>query len=308
MTLYQGKPVDGVKTGIYAYIDCLNHPINVNPMSLSSRLSNGWTIAMSSLEVLKKNKQLILFPILSAVSMTLILGSFVVVFFMTGGTGWLDQMDQNGKATGIALLFLFYLVNYFIVVFFNMALIHCTKRYLEGAEVSIKEGIQFSTSRLGAIFSWAVVAATVGTILRVVQDNLGSIGKIIVALIGMVWSIITFFVVPVIAYENVGPFEAIGRSKDLIRQKWGESLGAGFSFGLVYLVGLVCVLIVAAIGYFIHPVVAVILGLLTALLLSAVMSAARTIFVSAIYHNVTGDIESHVDQQLIDNLFVSKKR
>ena len=277
-------------------------------MSLFSRLGNGWTIAMSSLEVLRNNKSLILLPILSGISMTLILGSFVLVLFLSGGADVFEQFfDRYGQAPAIALLFLFYLVNYFIVVFFNMALIHCTKRYLEGGEVNIQEGIQFSMSKLGAILSWAVVAATVGTILKVVQDNLGSIGKIIIALIGMAWSIFTFFVVPVIAYENVGPFQAIARSKDIVRQKWGEGLGAGFSFGLVYLLGMVCILVVFAIGFFIHPLVGVGLGVLAFLLFSAMMSAARTIFISAIYHNVTGDIQSHVDQQLVDSLFVSKR-
>ncbi|TDW99266.1 DUF6159 family protein [Dinghuibacter silviterrae] len=277
-------------------------------MSLSSRLSNGWTIAMSSLDLLKKNKQLIVLPILSGVSMTLILGSFVLVLFLSGGTDLLEQsFDRYGQAPAIACLFLFYLVNYFIVIFFNMALIHCTKRYLEGGEVSIQEGIQFSVSRLGAIFSWAAVAATVGTVLKVLQDNLGSIGKIVVGLLGMAWSILTFFVVPVIAYENVGPFQAIARSKEIVHQKWGEGLGAGFSFGLVYLLGIVCILAIFAIGFFIHPVVGVILAVLAFLLFSAIISAARTIFVSAIYHNVTGDIQSHIDQQLVDSLFVSKR-
>jgi hypothetical protein len=277
-------------------------------MSLSSRLGNGWTIAMSSFEVLKKNKQLIVLPILSGISMTLILGSFVLVFFLSGETDFLEQLPNHyGQAPAIALLFGFYLVNYFIIIFFNIALIHCTKRYLEGGEVNINEGLLFSVSRLGAIFSWAIVAATVGTILKVVQDNLGSIGKILISLIGVAWSILTFFVLPVIAYENVTPFQAIARSKDIVRQKWGEGLGAGFSFGLVYLLGMVCILAIFALGYLIHPVVGIVLAVLGVLLFSAIISAARSIFVSAIYHNVTGDIQSHVDQKLVDSLFVSKR-
>lgn len=278
-------------------------------MSLSSRLSNGWNIALSSLKVLKEHKKLVIFPILSGLSMTLLLGSFIAVLVVSGGADFMENFfDRYGQTFAIGLIFLFYLVNYFIVVFFNMALIHCTKMYLEGEEVEIRAGIQFSISRLGAILSWAAVAATVGTILKVAQERAGSIGRILIGLLGMAWSILTFFVVPVIAYENVGPFKAIARSKDLIKQKWGEGLGAGFSFFLVNLAGFACVVLIFALGFLINPIIGFILALLAFLLLSAVVSAARTIFVAAIYHNVTGDIQSHVDQQLVDSLFVEKKR
>lgn len=277
-------------------------------MSLSSRLSNGWTIAMSSFKVLRANKQLIIFPILSSISMVLILASFAVALF--GVSGWnADNLPEFGRGGAYLFIFLFYLVNYFVVVFFNMALIHCAKLYFEGQDVSVSAGISFSLSRIGAIFSWAVVAATVGAVLKIVQENAGTIGKIIVGLIGMAWSILTFFVVPVIAYENVGPFKAIERSGQLIKEKWGEGLGAGFSFFLVQLAGILIVAVPAVlVGILIHPVAGIILGVLGILLLSAIMSAVRTIFVSAIYHGVTGDVQTYMDQQLVDQLFVEKRR
>jgi len=50
-----------------------------------------------------------------------------------------------------------------------MALIHCTRMYFKGEEVSVKAGLQFSLSRIGAIFSWAVFAATVGLILKTIR-------------------------------------------------------------------------------------------------------------------------------------------
>jgi hypothetical protein len=276
-------------------------------MSFTSRLSNGWTIAISSFKVLGANKQLIIFPVLSGISMLLILGSFVLVLF--NASGWdLDSLPHVGRAAGYGILFLFYLVNYFIVVFFNMALIHCTKLYFEGQEVSLKEGIAFSFSRIGAIFSWAVLAAVVGTILKVIQENTGTIGKILIGLIGIVWSVATFFVVPVIAYENVGPIKALERSVQIMKQKWGEGLGAGFSFFLVQLAGLfLFVLPLALIGLLINPLAAILLAVLGVLLLTAVLSAVKMIFISAVYHQINGDIQTHMDQQLVDSLFVVKK-
>ncbi len=90
-------------------------------------------------------------------------------------------------------MFAYYIVNYFIVVFFNMALIHCTSLYFKGEEPSIRKGIGFSVSRIGVIFSWAVLAGSVGALLKIIQKNVGSRGKIITGLIGVVWSVATFF-------------------------------------------------------------------------------------------------------------------
>src|SRR5215207_1479504 len=275
-------------------------------MSFFSRLSNGWTISMNSFKVLKENKQLVLFPILSGISLMLILGSFVTV--LLAAAGWdPDQMPEFEGTSNILLLFLYYLVNYFIVVFFNTALVHCTRLYFRGEEVTIEKGLRFSLSRVGSIFAWAMFAATVGTILRLLEENAGWLGKIIISLLGVVWSIATFFVVPVIAYENVGPLDAFKRSSQLMREKWGESLGAAFSFGLVQLIAVLVVgLSLFLIGSLIHMIAGIVLALLGVLLVSAVISAAQTIFISAVYHNITGDPVRHFDQQMIDNLFVKK--
>jgi len=258
------------------------------------------------LQGFKANKQLVIFPILSGISLLLILGSFVTI--VLASAGWnVDEINDPGQTTSILYLFLYYLVNYFVVVFFNTALTHCTHLYFKGEEVTIEKGIKFSFSRIGVIFSWSMFAATVGTILKLIQENAGWIGKIIIGLIGIVWSVATFFVVPIIAYENVGPIGAFKKSAHMMREKWGESLGAGFSFGLVQMIAFVVVgLTLFLVGAIFHPIIGVILAVLGCLLVAAIISAAQTIFISAVYHNVTGDPVEHFDQQMIDNLFVHK--
>lgn len=277
-------------------------------MSFLDRFTNGWTITLHSFKVLKANKELIIFPILSGISLLFILGSFATV--VLAGAGWDTENiyidDSRGMVTYL-MVFLYYLVNYFIVVFFNTALVHCTRLYFRGEEVTIKKGLQFSLSRIGTIAAWAVFAATVGTILKVLQENLGWIGKIITGLIGIVWSIATFFVVPVLAYENVGPFGAFKRSAQLMRAKWGESLGATFSFGLIQFIASIIIIAGAfMIGSFVHPIAGIVIGVLGILAVATVMSASQTIFISAVYHNMMSDPVKHFDQQLLDGLFVKK--
>jgi len=274
-------------------------------MSFFDRLSNGWQISMNSFKVLKENKQLIIFPILSGLSLLMIIGSFVIVAL--AGAGWdFSNVSKPDSLESYAVIFLFYIINYFIVVYFNTALIHCTTLYFKGEEVTVRKGLDFSFSRIGAIFSWALFAGTVGTILKIIQDSVGSLGKIITGLIGVVWSIATFFVVPVIAYENLGPIGAFKRSMQLMKQKWGESLSAGFSFGLIQFLGIIMIALFAFLGALIHPVVGIVIGVLGISLLLAVISAAQSIFISAVYHNINGDPFKQYNQQFIDNLFTKK--
>jgi len=275
-------------------------------MSFFDRLSNGWTLAMNSFKVLKENKQLIIFPVLSGISLVLIMGSFVLVFL--GVNGWSDEnIEDPGTIGNYLYLFLFYLVNYFIVVFFNMGLIHCTRLYFRGEEVSINAGLRFSLSRIGTIFSWSVFAAIVGTILRIIQEESGIIGKIITGIIGIVWNIATFFVIPVIAYEDLGPIAAFKRSSQLMKQKWGESLGATFSFGLIQFLAMIVLIIpLFFIGNMIHPIGGIALAVMGVFIIATIFSAAQTIFVSAVYHNINDEPVKHFNQQMIDGLFQKK--
>jgi len=286
--------------------DCIYLSTKLLPMDLFTRLSHGWALSLQSFKVLRHNRQLILFPLLSGLSITVVL-----LFFVMGtiaAAGWdPDIIAFQGHFTGYIFAFLFYLINYFVVVFFNAALMYCSGQYFKGEQVSVKAGLHFAAGRIKPIFSWALFAATVGTLLRIIQDNVGFVGKIITAITGIVWSAATFFVVPVIAYEGLGPVDACKRSARLMREKWGESLGAGFSF---FLIQLVLVLVIGGgffvVGLLLHPLAGIILGCLALLLTIAVISATRAIFISAVYYDVIGDPVKHFNEKFADRLFESK--
>lgn len=274
-------------------------------MGFFTKLSNGWELAQNSFAVLRENKQLLLFPILSGTSLLLVMAAFAITVF--GFAGWdFDNIQSIGRVGMYAIAFGFYLINYFVIVFFNMALIHCANLYFNGEEPTISKGIQFSLSRIGTIFSWALVAATVGLVLRIIQQNVGWIGKIITGIIGMVWGVTTFFVVPVLAYENVGPLEAIKRSGSLMKQKWGESLGAGFSMGIVGFVGGIIILLVSFALAAIHPMIGGIFGVLAFIMMSVILSAAQTVFIGAAYQNVMGNPVHHFRDEMFHDLFIQK--
>lgn len=274
-------------------------------MNFFDRMARGWEISKLSFRVLRANSSLVIFPILSGISLLLILGSFLVAVF--AGFGWdTGNLASANRLLGYSLAFVCYLINYFIIVFFNMALVHCTTLYLRGEEVTVSKGLRFSMSRIGVIFSWAVFAATIGLLLKAIQDNFGWAGKIIAGLIGIVWSIATFFTVPVLAYENVSPAQALKRSAKMMQEKWGESIGASFSFGLIQFVAFIAVVLIALAAGYINLYAGIAVGVIGVVLLAAIFSALNTIFVSAVYNNMQGAKDLYFRDDMFDTLFVKK--
>ncbi len=275
-------------------------------MSLASRFSNGWEMGMTSLRILQSNPKLLLFPVFSSLSLLMVCGTFLGGIAIASGldfSGW----TQDASGLQYLLLFGFYLVNYFVIVFFNVGLVYCAKRIFEGHEVTLTEGLNFSYGRIGVILQWAALAATVGVVLKTIQENSGLLGKIIVGLIGMVWSIATYFVVPVIAFEGLSPIAAVKRSGAIIKEKWGESLSANIGFGVFYLVGYLIIIGAGLLLCFtIHPIAGIALGILAALVLHTIVSAAQTVFLAAAYQRVKEEPFGDFSGEVLDGMFVRK--
>ncbi|HYG49945.1 MAG TPA: DUF6159 family protein [Flavobacteriales bacterium] len=276
-------------------------------MGFFDRLSTGWNLSMQCFSVLRKNKQLVVFPLLSTLSLIVVAFSFIAILLVPNG--WdVEQTINRADPMYWVAGFLFYLANYFIIIFFNMALVHCVRIYFQGGNPTIGAGLSFSVSRLGVIFGWASVAATVGLFFKALQEGGGKVGEIVAAILGIVWSVMTFFVVPVIAYENVGPIAAIKRSSSIMKEKWGESAGASFSFFGIQLLGFFClVLPLFFIGSIINIPAGIVLGIIGLFILGSIISAAQTIFIAAIYHKLHNEPAPDFNDQTLDGLFIKKE-
>lgn len=288
-------------------------------MNLFERLRNGWHLGMNSLEVVRDHPRLLIFPVLSGLALMSILISFGVGAAAVYGislnlaeysdwTRWEGFGNEDVSAiVGYLLAFGFYFISYFIVIFFNVALMHAARAVFGGGQVDIGEALRFAAARRSNILTWTALAATVGTVLQIIEDKVGFLGKIVTGLVGMVWSIMTYFVVPVLAYEDVSPVEAVRRSTALIKQKWGESIGAGFSFSLLVIAGIVGV-IIGAIALFVLrlPVLAILFAFVGILLTIVVHAAAKSVFLAAAYEHVHGHTPRYYDDNALNHLFYQK--
>lgn len=279
-------------------------------MSFFDRMRNGWRLGMTSIKIIRENKSLLLFPVLSSAALITVVLTFVGGTYAVFGTDFERMIDEflgTNEIFAYSALFVFYLISYFIIVFFNVALVHCARMIFDGQTPSIKEGLSFSGTRVGTIISWAFLSATVGVILQAIEERLGWIGQIVVGLLGAVWSIATFFVVPILAYEEVGPIEALKRSGNLMKEKWGEAIGANFSFGVFFLLGYLIIIAGTIVLFAIHPILGIVSGVLSALLLHTVVSAAKTVFIAATYNHMMDRPAGRFDEVgVLDSVFIKK--
>ncbi len=253
------------------------------------RIGTGWQLVKTSLRVLRKDKELLLFPLVSGIALLLILAGFVGGMFLTVGFGAAFGGDMTWLFA--VLMVVYYIVAFFVSFFFNAAVVGAATIRLNGGNPTLGDGLRIARENTGRIFLWAVFAATVAMILRAVQQRLGFIGKIIIGLVGVAWSLATYFVVPILIYEKLGPWAAVKRSAHIFKSTWGETLVGGFSMGGIFvLLGLAGIL-VPFLGAAVGGVDGLLIGLLIMvvywIILGLVASAASSILIAALYRYAT---------------------
>lgn len=282
-----------------------------------TRLSRSWNLLKASAGVLRQDKQLVVFPLVSAVAMLVVFASFAVPVV---GLGVLDNMsgggDQRISAAMYVVAFLFYFAHYFVIFFFNTALVGAAMIRLDGGSPTLGDGLRIATSRLGALVGYALIAATVGMILRAIEERVGFIGRIIVGLLGIGWTIATYLVVPVLAANNVGPIDAIKESATLLKKTWGENVigqaGLGLAFGFI-LFGMVilggALVIGAAMTQNVYLVVTVLVITILAIGIAILVQGALSgIYAAALYRYASGgQLTQGFDASAIKLAFAPKK-
>ena len=278
------------------------------------RLSNSWELVKASWRVLLADKELMVFPLVAFLASIVVLITFAVPTVLAGV---LDSAVASGELSIFSYIvaFLFYAVMYFVTIFFNSALVGAAMIRLEGGDPTVRDGFRIAFSKIGTIFGYAIIAATVGTILRAISERSGAIGRIVVSLIGFVWNIATFLVVPVLVVENVGPLDAVKRSGRLLKETWGEqiagNLSVGFIFGLitflVILAGIPVVILAVMSGSVGLIVTAVVVVILLIMLISLVSSTLSGIYTAAVYrYATTGDTGGYFDADMVKGAFKLK--
>lgn len=250
-----------------------------------------WGLGKASWAVLQKDRELIIFPILSFLSIAIVAAIF---FSIALAAGTVDRLDTGGvegqtvqdqiKLIDVVIGVLFIVAATYAGIFFNAALIAAAMQRLKGGDPNVGSGIRAVLPHAHSILGWAIISATVGILLRVLRSKTDSfIGKIAIDLVGGVWAYITFFVVPVLVLNGVGPIGAIKESAGLFKRTWGEQFTASFGFGLFYMAAMLAGFALGGIVASANIVAGIIVGVLVIGLATAVVSAMEAIFKAALF-------------------------
>lgn len=272
-----------------------------------SRFSNTWSLMKSSFSVLKDDKAILIFPVLSGLFTILIAGTFIFPLLFTefiSAPGFLEE------ASSYALYFFgfcFYFVTYFIVIFFNSAAVIYAIDVMIGGNPSVGGAFNKVMSRISAIMGWTFIAATVGLILNTIENQSDTIGRIVMSFLGLSWTVISFLVLPILVIEGMGPIDSLKASAKMLKQSWGEQLIGHFSFGLLFAllvipIMLIFVLLVSQKG--VLAFTGVVFLVISLLVLGIVQWALQSIFMGAVYlyvrdHKVPGTFSlSQIDNAM----------
>ncbi len=273
-----------------------------------STLSRSWNLVKASWSVLSADEELILFPIISVIAVVA-----VVIIFAVPGV--LLYSAGGNEVLGYALLFLFYLVFYTVIIFMNAALVGAAMIRLRGDDPTVGDGFRLAFSRFGTIVGYALIASTVGMILQALSDR-GVIGNIVRSILGTAWNLITYLVVPVLVVENVGPIDAVKKSAALLKKTWGEQIVGGAGMGFVFFLFYLLATVLAGAGIFLGLalelnaliILFVMLGALVYIVLALVSSTLGGIYSAAVYrYAAEGETGSEFAPELIQNAFRTRR-
>jgi len=261
---------------------------------MAGKFSRSLALAQASWSVVRADKELLLLPFMSVLALLLLIGSFVVPAAALGAFSPASAGGEPGPALMLGTL-VFYVLGYFIAIFFNTALVGAAMARMDGGNPTLGDGLAIAWSRAGRILGYAVIAATVGLLLRAVEERVGWVGQLVVKVIGVAWTVATFLVVPVLVTRDVGPIDAVKESASLLRETWGENLIGTTGLAIVFGVAYIAVLLAGGAGVFVGvrgglPVLAiasVVLGVVALVGLSALQATMQGVYSAALYRYAT---------------------
>lgn len=191
-------------------------------------------LAKASWGVLREDKELLVLPLVSGVAAIAIGATFLLPILATSKvTDTAGETQLQPSIVSYVLMFAMYIALAYVTIFFKTALLFGADERMKGGNPTLGSSLAGAASKAGKILPWAIVTATVSVILRSLEERAGLIGRIVIGLVGMAWAVVTFLVLPILVFEDVGVGDAVKRSASMLKQTWGENLIVNAGIGLI---------------------------------------------------------------------------
>ena len=236
-------------------------------------MKHGYRIGKRSFRVLRGEPRLLAFPLVSTVIV------LVTLLLLGGAALGASSVTNVGGASELWIygaLFVIYFVSTAIATFFTAALTHCVASQFDGEPATFRDGLGAAWRARRKVLIWAAAAATVGVVVRLLEERFGFVGAIVAWVFNASWAILTFFVVPVMVLDDVSTQGMFRKSATTFRETWGES--ATVSLGLSAVVALVtAVPVVILVVLFVAGIAPLVMGALVVVVVAIAALVAQTL-------------------------------
>lgn len=242
-----------------------------------------WRLFKQSFHLLCQDKEVLLFPILSTLTLCFITVMLYLAFIENSLVSNIEIKEGSAVSQDMIVygaLFIYYIFSYFIATYFKVGLTAIVYARINGNDLSFGQGISQANGIAGKIFVWSLIASTVGIILQIISDKFKSIGRIAANLLGAGWSIVTLFIAPTLLLDNVSVWKSIGRSAEVFKKTWGETLILNVSFGLITFFAIIIDLVIFGLLYFVAVMVGFGSAVLIAISLLSILSLIMLLIIS----------------------------
>jgi Family of unknown function (DUF6159) len=287
------------------------------------KAQRSWSTYKASLRIVRSDARLLVLPLVSIVSLLVTTAVFLLaVWKIHPFVGQNDesqlflepqQTQDSGRmsftlASGAVAFFGLWVVTA-VGMYFNAALIWAANERIEGRRTSVGKALRSVSRYAGPIGLWAFFSCTISFAIRQATSKVGILGRVVVSLVGVAWSLATFFVLPILIVEGVSVNEAFTKSKALIRKTWGEQLIGGFAGSVVFMPAFFLVAMCSGGLMFLNIWVGIVFFAVALLTLISIDQAVSVIYSLVLYRfTQTGMAPAGFDQSAIEGAFIKEKK
>ncbi len=264
--------------------------------------ADSWKLTKTSFRLITEDRALLVFPLVAGLSTLAVIALliaaeywFVAPVVLGGGS-----RATPYEALAILLFIAAYLATSFLSVYCTAALIAAATLKLNGQQPTAADGWRVARARIGRLAIWALITATVGLVIQAIQQRVGGIaGSLIGAAGGFSWAILTYFMIPILLFEDQRPWPALKRSGHLFVSTLGRTLITNVVLGLLIGLGVVGAVLLGAFGLYLLFGGSLALGLAllgvgiaVAVVVLLIGSTAEGVLRAALYrYSTTGKID-----------------
>ncbi|KKU52627.1 MAG: hypothetical protein A3H69_00500 [Candidatus Sungbacteria bacterium RIFCSPLOWO2_02_FULL_47_9] len=186
-------------------------------------------IFAESVGILRKNKKILFFPILSVASSVVFFIFFIVLVFLFR----LKKLDF--MTSGAVSFFLLHLSLGFIWAFFQAGIVASVDASIRGITALFRDCLSRAFRNILKIFLWTLLSSIVVFVFSIVLQHSSLAVKIGIYPASVLWGLATAFIIPVLILENNSLWGSLKKSALSFRRVWVETFFVSIAAGIPFM-------------------------------------------------------------------------